>query len=441
MPLDTAAADGEETLGAQGDLSCRDHSDARRAVSGSQPSIRMMMRAGRTTSAGSVESDHDVAHWHDWRTRRVLSNLVQYLPRGNEVPAASSGPEESTSTPEALSSEEALMNLLDSKRANKRNKSKLQNLDQLAAQEEAPEEEKIQRKLSNGTLMRSELSLVHATPKDQAAWVASVKFGPSDWRRLWRVSTFSLIAVSRILGIYHRKLLSPIKTPMPEQASKSLLTTDEAFQLLIDAEKGELEGEKGDLEDGRRQEDMYSMLRETELGDWLSSMDNISTGQTQIPGVVKAEMDEMMEGYGVIHDSLTTESFSEACGLNSGIIWVSPLALKSASGNSDSDSESGSDPSMHGPPPSATAVSLSPSQPQASSARESQRSNSPTGRLDSKRSSGRTELFIGTEEQEPATPNTPSHRASMESNSSREAPYDDGNGGGGKACSAVCAVS
>ena len=38
-------------------------------------------------------------------------------------------------------------------------------------------------------------------------------------------------------------------------------------------------------------------------------------------------------------------------------------------------------------------------------------------------------VHVGTEEQEPATPNTPSHRASMESNSSREAPYDDGNGG------------
>jgi hypothetical protein len=64
------------------------------------------------------------------------------------------------------------------------------------------------------------------------------------------------------------------------------------------------------------------MILQTELGEYLQTMDAISTGQAYIPG---AEPDEETRAFGRVADTLTTDSFREACGLNNGIIWVSPF--------------------------------------------------------------------------------------------------------------------
>jgi len=72
------------------------------------------------------------------------------------------------------------------------------------------------------------------------------QFQRSDYRRLWRVTTFVLMAVSRMQAIYRRRMNSPIKLPFPTLApDKTLetLTTDEALRLLLSLEK-EKPGEK-----------------------------------------------------------------------------------------------------------------------------------------------------------------------------------------------------
>jgi hypothetical protein len=64
------------------------------------------------------------------------------------------------------------------------------------------------------------------------------------------------------------------------------------------------------------------MILQTELGEYLKTMDAISTGQAFIPGT---EPDDGTRAFGTVADTLTTDSFGETCGLNKGIVWVSPF--------------------------------------------------------------------------------------------------------------------
>jgi len=389
-------------------------------------SVRMLLRTmSAETASRKTEEDNYTKQfplWNEWRTRRCLANLPDYVSRAQKseqtseciysrnesfmnspqsqgtnstssnIPSVSADQKQGDGGVGGGSTSEAeLIQWLEAERekhiqqreVQRRARQALANPQEESGKEAAKKDANVEVQSSavgaavgvqdrrirvalppppRGEEMAVEVTaaMVRASsPEDQAEWANNIQFVKKDWRRLWRVSGAVIIALNRIRAIHQRFMNSPTRKYLPN--------------TFLDAEAQE-GGEGGSSsstitrepsisrqEQEQQHQQHIDNLKSTDMGKVLLRLENISIGKEGIPGVpplLPSEVQDM--------DHFSSDSLEEMCGLDAGIFWVAPRNLENVKKPKAADlSEEEIDSAESGVTPGNGDASLAPNKKQA----------------------------------------------------------------------------